>query len=71
MNGEYLAKIDMMSCNKTGFYKEAATTFDESGVPSFLLDKNCTITGDFSIGSLSSASKDVSIDNVMFYDLVD
>ena len=70
-NGVYLGKVDLMAGNKAGFYKETAETFDENGVPSFLLDKNCTFTDYFTIGSLFATRKDVSIDNVMFYDLVD
>ena len=72
-NGAYFGKIDLNACNKkdNGFFKEMAQTFDENGVPSFLLDKNCTIVDKVGIASLSAASKDISLDNFMYYDLID
>ena len=72
VNGKFFAKADLSICdnNYTNF-NSAINTFDENGTPSFLLDKNCTITGNVGIGSLNSANKDIALDNIMYYDLID
>ena len=72
-NGKYFGKIDISACDKTDdtWFKKVAETFDEEGNPGFLLDKNTTLKGQFGLGSLSAASKDVSLDNFMYYDLID
>ena len=70
-NGKYFGKIDLNACDKAGFYKTESQTFDADGVPGFLLDKNAGFRSRFGIGSLSGASKDISLDNFMYYDLID
>ena len=70
-NGKYFGKVDLNACDKSGYYKAAAQTFDENGTPSFKLDKSASFVTRFGIGSLSAASKDISLDNAMYYDLID
>ena len=71
INGEYFGKVDFATCDKANHFFETAQKFDENGIPTFLLDKNCTITGEVGFGSLYATSKDISLDNMIFYDLVD
>ena len=69
-NGKLIGRTDLLMANQVisgSYYYKQATTIGEDGKPSFLLDENVTMTGEFGITSLNGAKTDVAIDNMTYF----
>ena len=70
-NDKCLGKIDLMKADKYGeYFQKMATSFNANGKPSFILSDACTVS-EIGFYALSTARRDVSLDNVMFFGIED